>query len=844
MLSLTTIFGVILASFTASADNDSVVDEINITVPVSCTLSGIGMNTHNAEINNGQYNSAIGETTLKAFCNDNEGFAIYAIGYTDNEGGKNVLTNSELGSTHDIETGTLTSGTDSQWAMKLSTISSPTPTYPITIQNSFDSFQEVPDDYTKVAYRTASTDTGTNAEGSTLKTTYQTYISPTQPAGTYTGQVKYIMVHPHTAPEPVEENQIGVIYHGNGLYFDQTETKDTNKVVYEKRYEDEYGYIGDTPTIMKSRNLSADGIQNGPYSENGGTYYEGNGVDPSYVGLEGASRIKMVVRYGLSANIGYIDPSISGNSNNCGELCDGSIDRAGTVTFIIDDSSASIYSEFGSSATNPGYDYGIYAQVYPVYDEPTEGANYGLVQEDVMSIISASGTYAETTTWNGYWCYFTPYNDVYTFWTEDNIKDYLRENADSLAGTTIDLYASNSYTVVFNANGGSGTMADQTIYPYQRTTLNDATFVKPHQDVISWNTKPDGTGESYPVRDTNYIYDPIADTKTGESVTLYAQWGDCAPNRICYDDNGANSPTAMGKQYAYSSLILWASNFQRSGYGFAGWNTKADGTGTYYGPNQNFNFAYGSLNNEGVRLYAIWVPSAGNLQNWLGCPGLNTGAVTALTDTRDNNTYTVAKLVDGNCWMVENLRLGDTSPMTLTTANTESAGTLPAGGSTSTSDTGQYLSIDNTHSTVAVMNGTNANIYAYGNGYSWPAAANTTDNIASGTVYTSICPAGWHLPYGSTGSDVGGGNTSGGFYYLGNQFGNLSNTELSNRWRSYPNNFILSYSYNSATVFTTYKNASVHDFSVYQSSVRYGLIESSQINSRSDFRAVRCVMNN
>ncbi|MBR3353204.1 hypothetical protein IKG49_01265 [Candidatus Saccharibacteria bacterium] len=217
-LTITTlILGLVLSSALVSADNDtSVVDEINITIPVSCTLSGTGMNTHNAEINNGQYNSAIGETTMKAFCNDNNGFAIYAIGYTDNEDGKNVLTNSTLGSTYDIETGTAITGNDSQWAMKLSTITNPAPTYPIIIAGSTDdtekeqgdpdytSFQEVPDDYTLVAKRTAGTDIGTSAEGSTLTTTYQAYISPTQSAGTYTGQVKYTLVHPHNATAPIK----------------------------------------------------------------------------------------------------------------------------------------------------------------------------------------------------------------------------------------------------------------------------------------------------------------------------------------------------------------------------------------------------------------------------------------------------------------------------------------------------------------------------------------------------------------------------------------------------------------------------------------------------------------
>ena len=207
--------GAALLSNVVSADNDSVVDEINITVPVSCTLSGTGMNTHNATINNGQYNSAIGETTLQAFCNDTNGFAIYAIGYTDDTDGKNVLTNSTLGNTYDIETGTAITGNDSQWAMKLSTIASLTPTYPIIIAGStddtekeqgdpdFTTFQEIPDDYTLVAKRTAGTDIGANAEGATLKTTYQAYISKTQPAGTYTGQVKYTMVHPYNAAEPI-----------------------------------------------------------------------------------------------------------------------------------------------------------------------------------------------------------------------------------------------------------------------------------------------------------------------------------------------------------------------------------------------------------------------------------------------------------------------------------------------------------------------------------------------------------------------------------------------------------------------------------------------------------------
>ena len=224
----TTFMAGLLLSADSFADNTDVVDQINITVPVSCTMSGTGMTSHNAEIANGNYNSSIGETVIKAFCNDSEGFAIYAIGYTDDTDGKNVLTSSTLGSTYDIVTGTATapvSGVDtSQWAMKLSTITSPVPTYPIIIAGSTDDtekeqgdldysdFEEVPDDYTKVAYRNSSTDINpagqSTAEGSTLKTTYQAYISKTQPAGTYTGQVKYTLVHPADAAAPEKPKSI------------------------------------------------------------------------------------------------------------------------------------------------------------------------------------------------------------------------------------------------------------------------------------------------------------------------------------------------------------------------------------------------------------------------------------------------------------------------------------------------------------------------------------------------------------------------------------------------------------------------------------------------------------
>ena len=198
LLSLTVLSGAFLMSSYSHAD-DSTVDNINITVPVSCSLEGTGMTSHNANMMNGTYQNNIGTTTMKAYCNDNNGFSIYAIGYSDDTYGETHLSSS-ADPTYNIATGTATSGDTSNWAMKLSTPTSPTPTYPLTIDSdtngSFSSYHIVPSNHTKVAHRDSATDIGTNAEGSTLTSTYAAFVSLTQPAGTYTGKVLYTLVHP------------------------------------------------------------------------------------------------------------------------------------------------------------------------------------------------------------------------------------------------------------------------------------------------------------------------------------------------------------------------------------------------------------------------------------------------------------------------------------------------------------------------------------------------------------------------------------------------------------------------------------------------------------------------
>ena len=200
--SLSTISSAII--ITSNTHATGVADQINVTIPVACSLTSIVDTAHTATVENSAYENNIGETTFKVFCNDAEGFSVYAVGYTNDEPGNNTLKPTNLASSYAIATGTATSGDTSNWAMKLTAV---TGTYAPTIHSteensntySFTNYHTVPEEYTKVASLASNTDATT---GSSFKSTYAVYASPTQPADSYTGKVKYTIVHPndHSAP--------------------------------------------------------------------------------------------------------------------------------------------------------------------------------------------------------------------------------------------------------------------------------------------------------------------------------------------------------------------------------------------------------------------------------------------------------------------------------------------------------------------------------------------------------------------------------------------------------------------------------------------------------------------
>ncbi len=173
-------------------------DNLAITISSSCTLSSVVNVPHNAEVYNGNYLGDIGKTTITTLCNDGNGYSVYAVGYSNNEEGNNKLINPERPE-YSIDTGLNTSGLTSAWAMKLNNIpDDPSPTPP-TIESDYNNaYGLVPSYWTKVASRASGTTD--MAQGSSFTTTYAVYASSSQYAGTYQGQVKYLLTHPAYPP--------------------------------------------------------------------------------------------------------------------------------------------------------------------------------------------------------------------------------------------------------------------------------------------------------------------------------------------------------------------------------------------------------------------------------------------------------------------------------------------------------------------------------------------------------------------------------------------------------------------------------------------------------------------
>ena len=165
------------------------------------------------------------------------------------------------------------------------------------------------------------------------------------------------------------------------------------------------------------------------------------------------------------------------------------------------------------------------------------------------------------------------------------------KNLSSTNGATVTLYAqwtANKYTVAYNANGGSGTMATDTVsYGTGYVTKTNA-FTRTGYTFKGWNEKADGTGTDW----TNWIGKSWTWTYT-KNITLYAQWTANQYQLTLNSNNGSFSDgttavKTLNPNLIYNGTNWWnisAQTVSRTGYTFDGWYDKSSGGEKVYDVN-------------------------------------------------------------------------------------------------------------------------------------------------------------------------------------------------------------------------------------------------------------------
>lgn len=147
-----------------------------------------------------------------------------------------------------------------------------------------------------------------------------------------------------------------------------------------------------------------------------------------------------------------------------------------------------------------------------------------------------------------------------------------------------------TYSVIYDANGGSGAPGSQTKSQSIILTLSSGVPTRSGYTFTGWNTSSDGSG-------TNYS--PGGEYSKDADVTLYAQWTKVTYT-VTYDANGGSgAPGSQTKTYG-TSLTLSDTIPTRTGYTFTGWNTSSDGSGTSYAAGGAY------TENAAATLYAQW----------------------------------------------------------------------------------------------------------------------------------------------------------------------------------------------------------------------------------------------
>ena len=157
------------------------------------------------------------------------------------------------------------------------------------------------------------------------------------------------------------------------------------------------------------------------------------------------------------------------------------------------------------------------------------------------------------------------------------------------ANESVTIPALTSYTISYNANGGSGAPSNQTKYYGQSLTLSSTKPTRTGYSFLGWATSSSGS----------VSYSAGASYTNNSDVTLFAVWK-INTYTVSYNANGGSGAPANQTKTHGQDLKLSSTIPKKTNYNFKGWGLSASATTVSYGPGGSY------TNNADLTLYAIW----------------------------------------------------------------------------------------------------------------------------------------------------------------------------------------------------------------------------------------------
>lgn len=225
--------------------------------------------------------------------------------------------------------------------------------------------------------------------------------------------------------------------------------------------------------------------------------------------------------------------------------------------------------------------------------------NYGMsaTSGGVTQVISAFGTKRSNGTKTFTGTYSISGNGSATKTITVTFKNYeedwqgnVTKSATKNVTFNVTVPAWTSYTVSYNANGGSGAPGSQTKWKDQVLTLSSTKPTRTGYSFLGWATSSSATSATYSAG---------GKYTANSGATLYAVWK-ANTYTVSYNANGGTgAPSNQTKTYGVT-LTLSNTKPTRANYNFKGWGTSASATTVAYSAGASYSA------NAATTLYAIW----------------------------------------------------------------------------------------------------------------------------------------------------------------------------------------------------------------------------------------------